>query len=194
MRTVTYGAACSLDGFIATADGALDWLHFSPDVQDVMAKYWATVDTILMGRKTWEVAVAMGSGGGEHSGEGGMAPSTQTFVFSRTLKEITQQGVNLISEDPGAFVRALKKKPGRGICVMGGGDLARSLLAAGVIDKVGMNVHPILLGSGTPLFLDTGGRVKLALQESRTLDGGCVLSTYKVLRTRSVARKSRRRA
>ena len=52
MRTVTYGAACSLDGFIAPADGSMDWLHFSRDVQEFMKTYWASIDTILMGRKT----------------------------------------------------------------------------------------------------------------------------------------------
>ena len=64
MRTVTYGAACSLDGFISSADDSMDWLHFSQDVQDVMSKYWPTIDTMLMGRKTWDVAVANGSSGG----------------------------------------------------------------------------------------------------------------------------------
>ena len=54
MRTVTYGAACSLDGFIAAADGGLDWLHFSRDVQAVMSDYWKRIDTVLMGRRTWE--------------------------------------------------------------------------------------------------------------------------------------------
>lgn len=53
MRTVTYGAACSLDGFIAGSDGAIDWLHFSRDVEAVMAQYWSSVDAVLMGRKTW---------------------------------------------------------------------------------------------------------------------------------------------
>jgi dihydrofolate reductase len=61
MRTVTCGAAVSLDGFLAGANGAIDWLHFSSDVQDVMKDYWKDVDTILMGRKTYEVAVAQRS-------------------------------------------------------------------------------------------------------------------------------------
>ena len=58
MRIVTYGGAVSLDGFLAGADGSIDWLHFSKDVQQVMTDYWQDVDTILMGRKTYEVSVA----------------------------------------------------------------------------------------------------------------------------------------
>jgi dihydrofolate reductase len=178
MRTVTYGAACSLDGFIAGHDGALDWLHFSRDVQDVMAAYWATVDTILMGRKTWEFAAAQqpAPADGAESGTGGMT----TYVFSRTLSEIRRPGVRLVSTDAGEFVRELKRQPGRGICVMGGGELAHALLAADVLDAVGLNVHPVLLGRGVPLFHDAGRRVPLELVESRTLAGGCVLASYRV--------------
>lgn len=175
MRTVTYGAACSLDGFIAGKDGSLDWLHFSRDVQDVMAAYWATIDTMLMGRKTWEVAAAMGGGGDP---TGGSSP-VKTYVFSRTLRSIAQPGVTIVAENAGEFVRALKSETGRGICVMGGGDLARSLFEAGVIDEVGLNIHPVLLGSGVPFFLDAG-KIKLELTENRTLDGGCVLVNYRV--------------
>jgi len=176
MRTVTYGAACSLDGFIAGADGAIDWLHFSKDVQEFMKNYWKSVDTILMGRKTWDFAMSQGGGGG---GGGGSSKMT-TYVFSRTLKSVSGKGVHLVSGDAGAFVRDLKEKPGRDICVLGGGELAQSLLQAGVIDEVGLNVHPILLGTGVPLFRDAGRRIPLELTESRTLDGGCVLATYRV--------------
>ncbi len=63
MRTVTYGGAVSLDGFLAGVDGSIDWMHFSKDVQEVMAEYWKDVDTILMGRKTYEVAAAQGRAG-----------------------------------------------------------------------------------------------------------------------------------
>ena len=174
MRTVTYGAACSLDGFIAPPDGSMDWLLFSRDVQDVMSKYWESIDTMLMGRKTWDVAVGNGSSGG-----GGMGGIT-TYVFSRTLTSVGH-GAHLISTDPGEFVRQLKEQPGKGICVMGGGELAQSLFAAGVIDEVGLNVHPVLLGSGVPFFRDAGRRIGLELAESRVIDGGCVLSTYRVL-------------
>ena len=63
MRIVTYGAACSLDGFIADADGGVEWLHMSRDAQAIMAEYWATIDTLVWGRKTWDMAAAMGGGG-----------------------------------------------------------------------------------------------------------------------------------
>ena len=63
--------------------------------------------------------------------------------------------------------------------MLGGGELARSLFEAGVIDEVGLNIHPVLLGAGVPLFRDAG-RIPLELVESRTIDGGCVYSTYRV--------------
>jgi dihydrofolate reductase len=190
MRTVTYGAACSLDGFIAPLDGSMDWLHFSRDVQAFMKNYWASIDTMLMGRKTWEVAVGQGGGGGSMGG------GITTYIFSRTLNSVPR-GAHLVREDAGDFVRQLKEQPGKGICVMGGGELAQSLFAAGVIDEVGLNVHPILLGSGVPLFRDAGRRIALELAESRVIDGGCVLSTYRVIgapKPRTPARKRSTRA
>ena len=178
MRTVTYGAACSLDGFIAGPDGSVDWLHFSQDVQEVMGRYWSTIDTLIMGRKTWEFAAA------NAPAEEGDIPMSgiRTYVFSRTLKELSRPGVELIASDPGAFVRDLKAKPGKGICVMGGGALARSLFDAGVIDEVGVNVHPVLLGSGIRMFVDGGTRTTLTLARSRQIDGGCMLLDYEVSR------------
>lgn len=182
MRKVTYGAACSLDGFITAPDGSLDWLHMSTDVHAIMADYWSRVDTVLMGRKTWEVAVAMGGAGG-----GGMS-GVASYVFSRTLSRLPGGGAELVREDAGDFVRQLKARPGKEICVMGGGVLAQSLFAAGVIDEVGLNIHPVLLGAGIPFFQDAG-RIELALLENRTIGGGCVYVTYKV-RARRGARRA----
>ena len=80
----------------------------------------------------------------------------------------------------GAFVRALKTQPGKDMLVMSGGNLGQSLLDAGVVDEIGLNVHPLLLGGGVPAFLPTNRRVTLELTENRTMDGGCVLLRYKV--------------
>src|SRR4029077_14469135 len=185
MRTVTYGGAVSLDGFLAGVDGSIDWLHFSKDVQQVMTDYWKNVDTILMGRKTYEVSVAMRPSSAKKPAKAKGAkrkePTMRTYVFSRTIKAIDDPGVQLVSSDAVEFVRELKQRPGKGICLMGGGELAQSLLAAGLVDEVGLNIHPILLGSGIPTFRDPGHRVKLTLTECRQLDGGCILAIYGVL-------------
>jgi len=189
MRTVTYGAACSLDGFITAADGAIDWLHFSKDVGEVMRKYMAGVDTFLMGRKTWDVVRAQGGGGG---GGGKASSKIKTFVFSRTLDPKDVSGAQLVKDNAGEFVRNLKSQEGGKICVMGGGILGQSLFEAGVIDEVGLNIHPILLGSGVPLFRDAGRRIKLQMTECRTLDGGCILADYLVIGKAAATRKRKR--
>ena len=115
---------------------------------------------------------------------GAMTRGITTYLFSRTMRQ-APPGVQLVSGDAGAFVRELKQQPGKGICLMGGGELAVSLLEAGVVDEVGLNVHPILLGDGVPLFRDAGRRIPLELLESRVIDGGCVLSQYRVRHERA---------
>ena len=181
MRTLTYSAACSVDGYIAGTDGSFDWLYFSPDVEELMGQYWSTVDTVLMGRKTWEFAAGqdIGDEPGSAGNEGSGIPAVATYLFSRTLTE-APEGVELVSSDAGGFVNRLKQQPGKGIFLMGGGELAASLCEAGAIDVVSLNVHPVLLGSGVPFFRPQTRRLALERTESRAIDGGCVLMTYRV--------------
>jgi dihydrofolate reductase len=87
MRTITYGGAVSLDGFLAGLDGSIDWLHYSKDVQQVMTDYWKNVDAILMGRKTYAFA-ATNTPKKTEPGKSKI-PATRTYVFSRTLKILT---------------------------------------------------------------------------------------------------------
>lgn len=176
-RKVIYGGACSLDGYFAGKGGAIDWLHMSKDVAAIMEKSWASTDTILLGRKTWEFAQAMAAGGTE-----GPAVQAKSYVFSRTLTSLPGKDAELVTTDAGEFVRKLKAQPGKDIMVMSGGNFATSLLQAGVIDEIGLNIHPVLLGGGVPAFLDPGARIKLELTETRQLEGGCVLVNYRVRR------------
>ena len=172
MRKVIYGGACSLDGFFADRNGGVDWLTMSKAVQEIMTRTWATVDTVLTGRKTYEFAAKMGGGPA--------MPGVKGYVFSRTLTSIADQSAELVSSDAGEFVRKLKSQPGKDMIVMSGGNLAASLLRAGVVDEIGLNIHPILLGAGVPAFQDPGDRVKLELTECRQLDRGCVFVNYRV--------------
>lgn len=172
MRKLTYGAACSLDGYIARPGGEVDWLRWSDDVQRLSSAYWARVDTVLMGRKTYEVGKAKGMGA---------YPSMTNYVFSRTLTEDPEPGAELVRESAVEFVEGLKRREGGEICVMGGGELAQSRFAAGLIDEVGVNIHPVLLGAGVPLFRDPGRQIDLELLRTEPLSGGCVYALYRVL-------------
>jgi dihydrofolate reductase len=174
VRKVTYGAATSLDGFIARKDHSVDWLQWSDDVSAITSRFWKSVDTVLMGRKTYEVVA-----------RGGMTsyPGVKNYVFSRTLKESPDPKVELVSDDAAGVVQALKTKKGKGICVMGGGEFAHSLFEADLIDEVGMNLHPVLLGSGIPLFLESRHQLDLELVECKPIKKGCVYVLYRVTRS-----------
>ena len=173
MRKVTFGGAPSLDNYFARADGGVDWLMWSDEAAELMGEYWKTIDTIVMGRKTYEAAVEM------TKGKSNPYPGIKSYVFSRTLKP-RKRPVEIVSSDAVAFVRKLKKQAGKGICVMGGGELAHSLLEAGLIDEIGFNIHPVLLGSGTPLFYPMKRQIDLELLDCQRLQNGCVYVMYRV--------------
>ena len=107
-------------------------------------------------------------------------PGVHSYVFSRTLDSIKRKGVTLVKDDAAEFVRDLKERPGKDICVFGGGDLARSLFAAGVIDEIGINIQPVMLGAGIPLFVDPGRRIDLELKECRAIAQNCIYVVYTV--------------
>ncbi len=172
MRKVIFGGANSLDNYFAREDNSVDWLTWSDDVTEIMNETWPRIDCMVMGRKTYEVSIAMG------------APSSDgivTYVFSRTLPPGKGEiGAEIVADDPGEFVRQLKNQDGKGILVMGGGDLARTLFEADVIDELGLNIQPVLLGSGIPLFHGMSRQIDLELLECRQLKGDCVYVSYEV--------------
>ena len=174
MRKVTYGAAVSVDGFIAGSDEALDWLLWSDDAKAISGESWKGVDTILMGRKTYEFAARSG-------GAGGSASMIKTYIFSSTMTE-APEGAELVGDDAVVFVRKLKARVGGGIILMGGGELAAALIEGGAVDEIGLNVHPVLLGGGVPMFRPMAGRAGLAPVEVRPIARGCVFLRYALRR------------
>ena len=181
MRTVTFGGATSLDNFLARSDGGVDWLRFNDGAADIMKAFWSSVDTVLMGRKTYEAAARANPGASKRKRKApaaGRQTGPTTYVFSKTLPD--RDGLEIVREDVVSFVRRLKEEPGKDICLMGGGELARPLFEAGLIDRVGFNVHPILLGAGIPAFHAMSHQIDLQLVECRPLGDGCVYLDYRV--------------
>ena len=78
------------------------------------------------------------------------------------------------------FIRRLKTEEGKDIFVMGGGLLAKPLFEANLIDEVGVKIHPILLGSGIPLFHGMSRQIDLELIECKSFKNGCVSVSYRV--------------
>lgn len=172
MRKVTYGAACSLDLFIARADGGVDWLLWCDEAAEYMTSYWKTIDTVVMGRKTYEFAKSQS---GADSSYG-----VKSYVCSRTLPAGKDGSVEIV-RDGVARVRELKRLAGKDICIMGGGDLAASLMEANLIDEIGVNIHPVLLGSGVPLLGPINRQVDLQRVTADVWENGCILATYRVV-------------
>lgn len=168
MRNVTYAVAMSVDGYIAGRAEAMDWLRWSEDASQLNAATWEGVDTILMGRKTFDFA---DRGGGSFG-------SLTTYIFSRSLDH-SPEGTEVIRQDAVAFVQKLKPGPGGGIILMGGGEIASAMIDGGVVDEIALNVHPVLLGDGTPLISELARRVELGLVETRALQMGCILARYR---------------
>jgi dihydrofolate reductase len=170
IRRLRYQVAATLDGFIADPDGGYDWIVGDPAI-DFKALY-AEFDTVVMGRKTYELVASQ---------EGGDAmPGMEVIAFSRTLPPTTHRGVRVTDEDPVTVVKALKKKKGRDIWLFGGGALFRTLLDAGLVDTVEIAVMPVMLGAGIPL-LPPGGSVQLVLADQKTLPrSGIMMLAYTV--------------
>jgi dihydrofolate reductase len=172
MRKITFGGGTSLDNYLARPDHAVDWLLWGEEAAEVASGYWETIDTVLMGRKTFEVAVRNGLSAGY--------PGVKNYVFSRTITGDYGGDVIIVREDAVRYVADLKQQNGKDICLMGGGELAKSLLEADLVDEVGFNIHPVLLGAGIPVLHRMGRQIDLELLECRPFKNGCVYVIYRV--------------
>ena len=171
MRRVFYRVAASLDGFIAGPNGEIDWIIPDPTVD--FASIYAGVDTVLLGRRTYELTLQPGAPP--------WPPDWRVYVCSRTLDATRHPGVTVLSENMNSAVAALRAEEGRDIWLFGGGNLFASLLAAGLVDNIEVAVMPVLLGDGIPLVSAGTPRSRLTLRSSASSSAGIVTLNYEVL-------------
>ena len=170
MRRVLYRVAASVDGYIAGPRGELDWIVHDPAVD--LAKIYESVDTVLLGRRTYELT--------RQPGAPPWPPGWQIYVFSRTLAPEEHPGVTVVSADAGQRIAALRAAPGREIWLFGGGSLFRSLLAAKQVDIVEVAVIPVLLGGGIPLLAAGAPLTRLVLEDVQRYPTGLLGLRYGV--------------
>jgi dihydrofolate reductase len=171
MRRVRYFVASSLDGYIARTDGSIGWLFHDADYG--YSAFYSTVDTAVMGRTTYEFSLSFG----EYA-----FPGVKVYVFSRTKAGTRDERAEFVAGDVSKFVAGMRTRPGRDIWLVGGAQLAREFLAADLIDEYIVSIHPVLLGSGIPLFPVNARETVLRFEGVRTFPSGLVQLRYERVR------------
>jgi dihydrofolate reductase len=170
-RKVKVYIAVSLDGYIAHSDGNIDWLDSvaRPDEDYGYAAFIETIDTVIMGRKTYEKVLSFG-GDFPHAGR-------DCYVLSRTERGPDGQ-VRFFSGPADELLNQIQRKTGKDIFIDGGSEAIDLFREKGLIDSYTVSIIPILLGEGIPLFKESKKELPLKLVEATTFDSGLVQLTY----------------
>ncbi len=171
MRRLILFIAASLDGYIARPSGEVDWLFTDQDYG--YTEFLASVDTVLMGRKTYEQVLTFGEFPYQEK---------QCYIFSRDPGFDASPHAETVRTDIKAFVETLRQSDGKDIWLVGGAALIHPFVEHELLDELILSVHPILLGSGIPLFGETALTMPLQCLASQGYDSGLVQIRYQVLK------------
>jgi dihydrofolate reductase len=182
-RKIIVMIAVSADGFIARKDGGVDWLDRPRTAGDYgMGRFWKSIDTILWGRKTYDMIL-------KFQQEGKAAPDmfggVKNFAFSRKPPKKVLAGFEFVTEPIKQFAKRLRSAPGKNIWMMGGGGIIASFLDAGEIDEFIISVIPTFIGEGIPLIAPKRRTVPLKLLSTKKFADGVVTLHYAVKKSRA---------
>ncbi len=169
---IVYYVATSLDGYIATNDGRVDWLErFGGGGEDHGASdLYSAVDALLMGRDTYEFALQLGHW---------PSPDKPAWVFSHHDLRLLHPSITLTSDSPAEVVKLLRARGIQRAWLMGGGQLATSFRIAGLISRFILSICPVMLGSGIPVFAPSVAKEdSLRLIEAKPFASGIIQLTY----------------
>jgi dihydrofolate reductase len=173
-RKVIVHIATSADGYIARSDGDLEWLTSRPAPEGFygMNAFMKSIDTKVLGRRTYEVSLRMGAK---------FDSKNRTIVFSRhSPPAAAPSGVEFVNEPIGPFVSRLREQPGKNIWLMGGGEMIASFLDEQAIDELVISVAPVFIGEGIPLIARRHRHVPLDLLSVERFDDSLVQLRYRV--------------
>ena len=188
-RKIIVYIATSADGYIARLDGNVDWLNQARPAGDYgMSGFYRSIDTILWGRKTLEVALDFQKRGLKGSA---FDTSVKNYVFSRKPSRKAVPGVEFVNEAIGDFAKRLRNTPGKGIWIMGGAGIIGAFLDADEIDEFIIHVIPTMIGEGIPLVQPKQRLVPLSLKAVERFKDGVIRLHYEVIR--STTRKGGRK-
>jgi len=187
MRKIILDLAVTLDGFIEGPNGEIDWCTMDEEEDDGshdFIDFINSIDTIFYGRTSYEMW-----GHYQPEEKDGkalyevyqMIKKKAKYVFS-TSKNGDEGDAIYINENIRETVQQLKEQPGKNIWLYGGGKLITSFVNMDLVDVYRLAVHPVILGSGKPLFQDIHQQHKLSLVSAKTSASGLVLLTYNTTR------------
>lgn len=170
MRNVVLFIASSLDGYIASPDGSIDWLFTDADYG--YEEFYASIDTVLMGRKTYDQTLTF---------ESYPFIGKRCIVFTTRNDQPTLPEVEFVRGDPAALIQTLKTEPGKDIFLVGGKGLLDRIVEENLIDIYCISIHPLILGAGIPLFGKFDHRTGLRLVRTLSFPSGLVQLWYEKL-------------
>ncbi len=167
--------ACSVDGFIARPDGDIGWLDAVAAAGEDYgyAAFYETVDTIVLGRKTYDKVLSFGI---EFPHK-----NKSTYVITRTPRA-SEGNVHFYTGDLTALIQQLKATGTKDVYIDGGAELVHALLSEQLIDEITVSYIPVLLGAGIRLFKESFPEQKLKLTTVKSFSSGLVQVVYEVLR------------
>ena len=185
MRNVISLAHISLDGFMATSAGAIDFVVFNDELADHTYPLIGSVDLAVYGRVTYEMMEGYWPTAGDAPDASAHAKSharwyngVKKIVASRTLAASTKPNVRVVGDDVIGTLRAEKQKAGGDIMIFGSPTLTRALAAADLVDEWRLSLQPVILGGGLPLFGKREERTRLELRSSKTFGSGVIAVHY----------------
>jgi dihydrofolate reductase len=180
MARVIYSMMVSLDGFVEDAKGGIDWILIDEELHSSINDQQSAVGAYLHGRRMyelmnryWPTADADPSNPGYVIDFARIWKAMPKVVFSKTLDKV-EDGARLVRGDVGHEIKKLKAASGKDLGI-GGATLAATVVGLGLVDEYQLYVQPVVLGSGTPMFPRSAGRLDLRLVETRRFASGVVL-------------------
>ena len=167
----------SLDGFIEGPSGDISWHVVDDDFNRYGAEMLASIDAILLGRKTYELFASYWPTAKDR--EAPELNALPKIVFSRTLKKVEWNNSRLAGDDVEQEIATLKRNSTKDLALFGGAQLGSDLMQRGLIDEIRLLLAPVILGEGKPMFHDIRQQSKLQLTKSETFGSGVVLLYYR---------------
>jgi dihydrofolate reductase len=181
MRKIIVTMWVTLDGFIAGPNNEMDWVIVDEEMGTYEDAVVSAADTLLLGRVTYESFAGswpyVPDNPAASEGEKAYARklnAMRKIVFSKTLPTVEWNNSSLVKEVLPEEIQKLKHEPGRDMLIYGSASIVRTLTNHGLIDEYQLLVHPVVLGSGKPLFQDIKDRHPLKLVNTKTFPSGVI--------------------